>query len=238
MIIMCNELVGMYRNEQYTEVVDNALAMAADFAGPDAQGQRVWTTLSSFGAFVQEQRLARFALQPYAESQRPPSQPSPSSSASNFVSHGSHMALHSVAQHPGHVPTNLVIASRSSGGSNTTNSPAATYAMAGGAQPRTPALEASSSSTLIGVPAHRFDSPPSASSTGPSPYSVPQWAAAAAAHGAQGELGHQGPTTAGYAGARADVSPHYILPAQGPSDQLRQQPSGYFSTFYVSKEED
>jgi hypothetical protein len=63
MIIMCNELVGMYENEQYLEFEANFMTMAADFSGPDAQGQRVWATLSSLRDLVQEQRGFRLASQ-------------------------------------------------------------------------------------------------------------------------------------------------------------------------------
>jgi hypothetical protein len=63
MIIMSNELVGMYENEQYFEAARNALVMAEAFSSSYAQGQRVYTTLSLYAGFIEEQRNAHFSPQ-------------------------------------------------------------------------------------------------------------------------------------------------------------------------------
>jgi hypothetical protein len=77
LVIMCNELVGMYPNEQYVEMEGNIRTMAADCAGPDAQGQIVWASLSSLGDFVQEQRRMRISAQELASSTSPAAQVAP-----------------------------------------------------------------------------------------------------------------------------------------------------------------
>lgn len=75
MVIMCNELVGMYQIDQYVEFERNIRTMAADFSGPDAQGQMVWVTLASLGNLVQEQRGARIAARIQASGGDPAAQP-------------------------------------------------------------------------------------------------------------------------------------------------------------------
>lgn len=58
-IIMANEVVNMFENENYGEIEGIIIAIARHFASPDAQGQSVWATLSTIPKFARERRGAR-----------------------------------------------------------------------------------------------------------------------------------------------------------------------------------
>ena len=200
MIIMSNELVGMYRNEQYFEAAQNALTMAEAFSGPDAQGQRVCTTLSSYAGFIEEQR-------------------------SSYVSPQSRMGLAGPSVSPNPIST----VGRVSGGA----SPAAI---------RTPASEGSCCSG--GVPlaprVSYVESPQSAASSGPGPYSLPPWSVSRT----PSDFNPQIHTPSQGVSSAAGSLP-YILPApQGSSGQAVQtrqarQPAGtVFVPYQVKHDQD